>query len=86
VPLPGSISAGKIEALLMDIAALSLRLDKPLTARLMPVPGMESGQKTGFNFAFFKNGGVMDFPAKKISRLMKNSHWIEIKKRAGQSM
>ncbi len=86
VPLPGSISASKIEALLMDIAALSLRLDKPLTARLMPVPGMESGQKTGFDFAFFKNGGVMDFPAKKISRLMKNSHWIEIKKRAGQSM
>jgi hypothetical protein len=86
VPLPGSISAGKIEALLMDIAALSLRLDKPLTARLMPVPEMESGQKTGFDFAFFKNGGVMDFPAEKISRLMKNSHWIEIKKRAGQSM
>ena len=86
VPLPGSISASKIEALLMDIAALSLRLDKPLTARLMPVPGMESGQKTGFDFAFFKNGGVMDFPAERISGLMKNSHWIEIKKRAGQSM
>lgn len=86
VPLPGSISASKIEALLMDIAALSLRLDKPLTARLMPVPGMDSGQKTGFDFAFFKNGGVMDFPAGQISGLMKSSDWIEIRKRAAQSM
>jgi hypothetical protein len=86
VPLPGSISESKIEALLMDISALSLRLNKPLTARLMPVPGMDSGQKTRFDFAFFKNGGVMDFPAEQISGLMKSSDWIEIKKRAVQSM
>jgi hypothetical protein len=85
VPLPGSISDSKIEALLMDISALSLRLNKPLTARLMPVPGMDSGQKTRFDFAFFKNGGVMDFPAEQISGLMKSSDWIEIKKRAVQS-
>lgn len=86
VPLPGNISASKIEALLMDIAALSLRLDKPLTARLMPVPGMESGQKTGFDFAFFKNAVIMDFPAEEISGLMNHSDWIEIKKRENQSM
>jgi uncharacterized protein (UPF0210 family) len=86
VPLPGNISAKKIEALLMDIAALSLRLNKPLTARLMPVPGMESGQKTEFDFAFFQNGGVMDFPGDQIRGLMKNSRWIEINKRAAQSI
>ena len=39
VPLPGDITQEMIESLLLDIAALSLRLDKPLTARLMPVPG-----------------------------------------------
>jgi hypothetical protein len=86
VPLPGNISAEKIEALLMDIAALSLRLNKPLTARLMPVPGMESGQKTEFDFAFFQNGGVMDFPGDQIRGLMKKSRWIEINKRAAQSI
>ncbi|MBM3137399.1 MAG: DUF711 family protein [Chloroflexi bacterium] len=82
VPLPGNISAEKIESLLMDIAALSLRLNKPLTARLMPVPGMESGQKTGFDFAFFKNGGVMDFPGEQIGGLIGESCWIEINKRS----
>ena len=86
VPLPGDISEQRIEGLLMDIAALSLRLGKPLTARLMPVPGMKSGEKTTFDFSFFRNGGVMDFPAGEISGLLKKADWIEINKRANQSM
>ncbi len=81
VPLPGDISEERIEGLLMDIAALSLRLGKPLTARLMPVPGMKSGEKTSFDFAFFKNGGVMDFPGGEIGGLLKKADWIEINKR-----
>lgn len=84
VPLPGDISEERIEGLLMDIAALSLRLGKPLTARLMPVPGLKSGEKTSFDFAFFKNGGVMDFPGGEIGGLLKKADWIEINKRANQ--
>jgi hypothetical protein len=86
VPLPGDISEARIEGILMDIAALSLRLGKPLTARLMPVPGLRSGEKTSFNFPFFRNGGVMDFPGGEIGGLLKKADWIEINKRANQSM
>ena len=39
VPLPGDVSEGQLAALLLDTASLSMRLDKPLTARLMPIPG-----------------------------------------------
>ena len=39
VPLPGDTTNEQITALLLDLSALALRLDKPLTARLMPVPG-----------------------------------------------
>lgn len=81
VPLPGEISAQQIEPLLMDLAALSLRLNKPLTARLMPVPGLASGQKTEFDFEFFKNGRVMDFPASELGGLIKQSDWIAIQNR-----
>ena len=49
----------QIAALLLDVAALALRLDKPLTARLMPVPGKKAGDPTGFDFAFFANSKVM---------------------------
>ena len=81
VPLPGDIRADQIEPLLMDIAALSLRLNKPLTARLMPVPGLKAGSMTAYDFEFFKNGKVMGYPAGKIGGAMAGSEWIEIKKR-----
>jgi len=81
VPLPGDIRADQIEPLLMDISALSLRLKKPLTARLMPVPGLKSGEKTTFDFEFFRNGQIMDFPAAKLGGLLAKSDWISIRNR-----
>jgi uncharacterized protein (UPF0210 family) len=42
VPLAGDVSREEISALLFDIAALSVRLGKPLTARLMPIPGKQA--------------------------------------------
>ena len=59
VPLPGDTSAEQIAALLLDLSALALRLDKPLTARLMPVPGKKAGEATNFDFGFFANSKVM---------------------------
>jgi uncharacterized protein (UPF0210 family) len=82
VPLPGDISAEAVSALLMDVAALSLRLDKPLTARLMPIPGLGSGDLTKYDFAFFKNGKVLDLPAGKLGKLLSNSAWIDIQSRS----
>jgi uncharacterized protein (UPF0210 family) len=81
VPLPGDIKVDEIESLLMDIAALSLRLNKPLTARLMPVPGLKTGEMTQFDFDFFKNGKILDFPASRLGRALSTSEWIEIRSR-----
>jgi len=63
IPIPGSTSREQIEALLLDIAALSSRLNKPLTARLMPIPGKEAGDLTNFDFEFFSNGKVLAIDA-----------------------
>ena len=81
VPLPGDTSAEAIAALLMDVASLSLRLKKPLTARLMPVPGLKAGDMTGFDFAFFENGKILDFPAAALTNVFERSKWIEIASR-----
>lgn len=59
VPIPGDTTAEQIVPLLLDLCALALRLDKPLTARLMPVPGKRAGDSTAFDFAFFANSKVM---------------------------
>lgn len=59
VPLPGDVPVETLEAILMDVAALALRLDKPLTARLMPIPGKTVGDETDFDFDFFANSRIM---------------------------
>ncbi len=59
IPLPGDVSEHLIYALLLDIAALSHKLKKPLSARLMPIPGKKAGEMTEFDFPYFANTRVM---------------------------
>jgi uncharacterized protein len=59
VPLPGDTTSERLVPLLLDLCALALRLDKPLTARLMPIPGKKAGDETNFDFAFFAPSRVM---------------------------
>ena len=60
IPLPGDVSEKKVYALLLDIASLSTTLKKPLSARLMPIPGKKSGEMTEFTFEYFANTKIMD--------------------------
>jgi uncharacterized protein (UPF0210 family) len=60
VPLPGDTTSEHLVPLLLDLSALALRLDKPLTARLMPVPGKKAGDETNFDFAFFAQSKIMN--------------------------
>ena len=41
VPVPGDISAEEIASIMLDIAAVAIRLNKPLGVRLLPIPGKE---------------------------------------------
>ncbi|MFN8534662.1 MAG: DUF711 family protein [Dehalococcoidia bacterium] len=55
IPLPGDISEAAVAGILLDLAALAVVLDKPLTARLMPVPGLVADEPTAFTFPYFAN-------------------------------
>jgi uncharacterized protein len=81
VPLPGDTSPEQIAALLMDLCALALRLNKPLTARLMPIPGKKAGEPTTFDFGFFANSKVMALEAAPLTSLLSRSETLQIKKR-----
>jgi uncharacterized protein (UPF0210 family) len=59
VPLAGDVSAEAIAALLGDVATLAVALEKPLTARLMPIPGLKAGEKTRFDFPYLVNGHAL---------------------------
>ncbi len=60
IPLPGDITEEKLYALLLDIASISIKLDKPLSARLMPVPNRRAGEMTDYNFEYFANTKIMN--------------------------
>ena len=49
VPLPGDISEERIARILGDVATLAWKWNKPLAARLLPVPGGKPGDRTAFD-------------------------------------
>ncbi len=59
VPLPGDTRSDELAAIILDMATLAARLDKPLTARLFPVPGARAGDRTAFDFPYFANSRVL---------------------------
>ncbi len=78
VPIPGNVTADQISALLLDISALALRLHKPLTARLMPIPGKSAGDATNFNFDYFANSTVMALEAEPLGRLFSSNETFSL--------
>jgi len=74
VPIPGDSTPEQIAGLLLDVATLAVTLNKPLTARLLPVPGLKAGDITRFDFEFFANSAVLPLKEKSASSLFdKNS-------------
>jgi uncharacterized protein len=59
VPLPGDTAADRLAALIADVAALSTKLRKPLSARLFPVPGKAAGQVAHYDDPYLTDCAVM---------------------------
>ena len=81
VPLPGDISADELAGILLDVAVLAQRLDKPLTARLMPVPGKKAGDQTDFQFAYFANSRVLPVDSGALTRSLAGDEVFYIHRR-----
>ena len=47
VPLPGDVSEQQLAKIIGDVATLAFKWHKPLTARLIPVPGKRVGEQSG---------------------------------------
>ena len=83
VPLPGDVTAEQMQALLLDLSALALRLNKPLTARLMPIPGKKAGDLTEFDFPFFANSRVMALDSQPLKKPMGGTETFRLHSRKG---
>ena len=59
VPLPGDAPLDVLAALVGDVAALAVKLHKPLSARLFPIPGKAAGDVVQFTNPFLTDSVVM---------------------------
>ena len=59
IPIPGDSTTDQIAAVMLDVATLAVALNKPLTARLLPLPGLSAGDVTTFDFEYFANSAVL---------------------------
>lgn len=71
VPLPGDISVKELFYILVDLCAISITQNKPLTARLMPIPGKKAGDDVEFDFEYFVPKTKV-ISIKRLSKLVKN--------------
>ncbi len=78
IPLPGDVSEEALTAILLDVAMLASRLNKPLTARLMPLPGLTAGDPVSFDFPYFADSRVMGVAGGRLSGLMMQEGQISV--------
>ena len=81
VPLPGDTTSEHIVPLLLDLCTLAVRLDKPLTARLMPIPGKKAGEETNFDFAFFAPSRVMKLDSEMLTNSLSGTELVHLSSR-----
>lgn len=81
IPLPGDTTVDQLAAILLDVACLGQRLDKPLTARLMPIPGKRAGEMTSFDFPYFANSRIMAVRADKLGGYLAGDESIALSPR-----
>ena len=62
VPIPGDTPVEKIAALMRDTGTMAFRLNKPLTVRVFPVPGLNAGDMTVFESDDLCNCAVLAVP------------------------
>ena len=64
IPLPGDISVEELARIIGDVATLSVRWNKPLSARLLPVAGKRAGERTEFTDPYLINAIIRPLPSK----------------------
>ena len=62
IPLPGDVSVEQMERMYSDVASLAVKWNKPLSARLQPIPGKKAGDRTEFQDPFLFNTTLHPLP------------------------
>jgi len=62
VPLPGDVSLEQMDLIYADVASLATKWNKPLSARLQPVPNKKAGDRTDYQDPYLFNTTLHPLP------------------------
>jgi uncharacterized protein (UPF0210 family) len=62
IPLPGDVTEDQLIRILGDVASLSVKWHKPLSARLLPIAGKKPGDMTELDDPFLVNAKIQPLP------------------------
>ena len=60
VPVPGNILIEELSSIILDTAAVAVKLDKPLGVRVLPIPNKENNEFTEFDMDFLTNTRIVN--------------------------
>lgn len=75
VPVPSTMYAEDLAGLVLDIAALAVRLKKPLGVRVLPIPNRAVNEYTALNLDFLCDSRVMDPGLSASKPLLSDAVW-----------
>lgn len=75
VPVPGTMFAEDLSALVLDLSALAVRLRKPLGVRVLPIPNRAVNEYTELNLDFLCDSRVMDPGISASKPLLSDPTW-----------
>jgi uncharacterized protein (UPF0210 family) len=62
IPLPGDVSIEQMDRMYADVASLATKWNKPLSARLQPIPNKKPGDQTDFQDPYLFNTTIHPLP------------------------
>jgi uncharacterized protein (UPF0210 family) len=60
VPIPGNFLIEELASIILDTAAVAIKLDKPLGVRVLPIPNKDTNEYTEFDMDFLTNTRIVD--------------------------
>jgi len=66
VPVAGNTMREELASLILDTAAISTVLQKPLGVRVLPIPGADVNELTNFNHDFLINTRILPLPGQSL--------------------
>ncbi len=78
IPIPGNTTPDQIGAIFLDLAALSISAGKPMSARLMPMPGLSVGDKVSFDSEHLVDSCVLPVKNLGAKKLFKGTSFLTL--------